>query len=102
MYTLRQIASITNSRVEGDAEYIPEAFFYDSRSPQPGADVCFVALQSARNNGHQFVPSLITRGVKAFIIKEGEIKTGDFNDQDVSFVVTEDPLQALQQMAIYH
>ncbi len=102
MYTLRQIASITNSSVSGTDHLIPEVFFYDSRSPQPGSDACFVALQSSRNNGHLYIPSLISRGVKTFIVKEGEIKIQDYKDQDVSFVVTKDPLLALQQLAVHH
>src|SRR4051812_29520038 len=102
MYNLLQISTITNSRLVGNADFVPEFFFHDSRSPQPGSDVVFVALQSTRNNGHQYIPSLITRGVKAFLVKDGEIDPDEYKGQDVSFLITQDPLKALQKLAIHH
>jgi Alr-MurF fusion protein len=102
MYTLQQIASITGSELKGDGDSEAESFFYDSRAHLVGAGAVFVAMQSKRNDGHRFIPGLIEKGVKAFMVRKGVLNYKEFQDAPVSFIISKDPLAALQALAIHH
>lgn len=101
MYTLQQISEITGSVFVGKTNYPVKTFLSDSRGFVDPGNSLFVALKTQKNNGHNYISELITIGVTAFLVLEGEINTADFGDK-VSFVVSKDPLKALQNLASYH
>jgi len=102
MYSVKQIAEITGSRFEGKNNYNVSYFLNDSRSLQSPADSLFIALKTARNNGHNYIDSLIKSGVKSFLVLAHEVDLSKYKDTDVSFVVSQDPLQSIQALAAYH
>lgn len=102
MYSLQQIAEITHSRVVGKSNRKVNYFLNDSRSLQSAPDTLFIALKTTRNNGHNYIPSLIEKDVRSFLIQEKEYDVSVHQDRDVSFIIAADPLKALQLLAVYH
>ncbi len=102
MYNLREIAKITGSEFAGQVNYNVRHYFTDSRALQSPEDAIFVALKTARNNGHTFINSLVERGIKSFLVMEGEFNVQEVQQKDVSFLVARDPLAALQMLAAHH
>lgn len=102
MYNLYQIAEITHVLFTGKKNYDIRHFMHDSRGVYSAADSLFIALKSNRNNGHQYIPELIERGVKSFLIAKGDFDYTGYNNTDISFLVSEDPLKTLQTLASYH
>ena len=102
MYKLQQIAEITNSKFIGNKNTLINFFLNDSRALQSPVDTLFIALKTNRNNGHNYILGLIQEGVKAFLIQEGEFDITDYYNSDISFIVTSNPLKAIQTLAIFH
>ncbi len=87
MYSLQQIAEITNSKFIG-ANNKATFFLNDSRALQSPADKLFIALKTNRNNGHNYIPDLIEKGVRSFLIQEREFDITKFKNADVSFIIS--------------
>ncbi len=102
MYSLKEIAELSDSEFAGNINYNVRYFINDSRAIQSLEAVLFVAIKTGRNNGHAFIDELIERGVKSFLIKENEYDTKQMGREDVSFIVTKDPLKTLQRLAAHH
>ena len=72
----------------------------DSRSLIFPDDTLFFALRSASNDGHRYVRDLYNHGVRHFVVSDFQ---SDFDSmQDASFLIVNDTLQALQQLAAFH
>ncbi len=102
MYNLQQIADIGNSKFIGGTNNKVNVFLNDSRALQSPADTLFIALKTNRNNGHNYIPDLIEKGVRSFLIQENEFDVSKFKSADVSFVVSADPLKTIQSLAAFH
>jgi alanine racemase len=102
MYSLKEIAQITNSTFIGKNDQNVHSFLTDSRELSSASGVLFIALRTGKNDAHSYIPQLIEKGVKAFLICEKGIDTKIFADKDVSFVVAKDSLHALQLLAKHH
>jgi len=102
MYSLQQIAEIGNSKFIGASNNKVSVFLNDSRALQSPADTLFIALKTQRNDGHNYIPELIERGVRSFLIEENAFDVSKFKNVDVSFVVSPDPLKTIQSLAAYH
>ena len=75
----------------------------DSR--QLGAEpeaTLFFAIKTDKNDGAKYIPQLIERGVKVFVVSESGIKNriSDSGTQSI-FLIVEDVLTALQRLAAY-
>ena len=70
----------------------------DSRQLVNASQTLFFALKSDRNDGHKYIKDLYQNGVRAFVVNR--MPEGDF--LEASFVMVEDTLTALQQLAAYH
>lgn len=102
MYTLQQIAQITNTRFFGKNNYRVNHYLNDSRGLHTAEETLFIALKTVRNNGHNYIPELIESGLKSFLIAESEFDYSAWKDSDVSFILTKDPLQTIQTLASHH
>lgn len=102
MYHLAEIARITGAHFVGKNNYMVKAFLTDSRSLYSAGDVLFIALKTARNNGHNYIPSLIENGVRSFLVGEREFDLSSYRDSDISFIVSQDPLKSIQTLAAHH
>ena len=72
----------------------------DSRSLTFPAESLFFALVSKRNNAHQYVSELYNQGLKSFVISE--IRPEYEQMPDAFFLLVDDTLLALQQVAAFH
>ena len=75
----------------------------DSR--QLGAEpeaTLFFALKTDKNDGAKYIPQLIERGVKVFVVSESEIENRIADSGTPSiFLIVDSPLAALQRLAAY-
>lgn len=99
-YTLEQIASFIGARVYGVEHNEISWLLTDSRSLCFPESTLFFALESARNDGHQYINELYRRGVRAFVVNK--------EPQDIllypeaGFLLVQDTLKALQRLAERH
>lgn len=97
MYTLSHIAHLVKGSLHGIAEMPYSHFATDSRQIVNTEEVLFFALVSERNDAHHYIDELIEKGVKAFVVSNKE-----YIRNKASFVLVEDTLKALQDLAAYH
>jgi alanine racemase len=102
MYTLRQIAAITGARLEGSIDYPVVSFLTDSRDVIDQEHIMFVAIKTQKNNGHNYIKDLISKGVTAFLVQDGEVDLHQYDINKVSFLICDNPLLALQALAAHH
>lgn len=102
MYTLKQIAEITQGTFIGNTNQTCSVFLTDSRQIIHPNETVFFALVSQRNDGHLYIADLITRGVKGFVVSNKEVIKADYTENGVAFVVVNDTLKALQLLASKH
>lgn len=94
-----QVIDNTNGLQDLDIRHL----LTDSR--QLGAEpeaTLFFALKTDKNDGAKYIPQLIERGVKVFVVSESGIKNriSDSETQSI-FLIVEDVLTALQRLAAY-
>ncbi|MEI6020412.1 MAG: bifunctional UDP-N-acetylmuramoyl-tripeptide:D-alanyl-D-alanine ligase/alanine racemase [Bacteroidota bacterium] len=102
MYSLSQIAEISGAQFKGKVNHLIQHYLIDSRNVQSLDNTLFVALITNRNNGHQYIESLIDLGIKAFLVQDKAFDFEKYIEQNVSFLVSEDPLKAIQKLAAHH
>jgi len=80
----------------GNSRQVVRTLAIDSRTLAPTPQTLFVALQGERHDGHDFIPELYRRGVRAFLVSRLPL-AGDC--PDAGFCLVEDTLSALQSVA---
>ncbi len=70
----------------------------DSRSLQNGQFTLFFAIVGANNNGHDYIESLIDKGVFNFVVS----KIPEHLAQKANFLLVENTTEALQSLAAYY
>src|SRR5690554_6460942 len=70
----------------------------DSRSLKNTEEVLFFAIQGTFHDAHQFIPELIDRGVRQFVVQYIPEKV----KEQAQFFVVENVLQSFQQFAAYY
>ena len=73
-----------------------------SQAPDP-ATTLFFALRTPKNDGERYIPDLYARGVRLFVINSltSHSDSGLTSHSEAVFLVVEDSLAALQQLAAY-
>ena len=100
MYTISEIASAINAQKIGNLEQSANfQLLTDSRSLTNADECIFISLKTKYNNGHRFIPELIDKGVKVFIV-EKDFDVEPFHG--ICFLKVENTLNALQKVAIFH
>ncbi len=94
-----QVIGNTNGLQDLDIRHL----LTDSR--QLGAEpeaTLFFALKTDKNDGAKYIPQLIERGVKVFVVSESEIgnRIADSGIPSI-FLIVDSPLAALQRLAAY-
>lgn len=70
-YTTAEICQITQGRiVQLEAEIQLRNLQIDSRKYDFNSHTLFIAIVGEHNNGHEFIPGLYARGVRAFMVSE--------------------------------
>ena len=98
-YSIRQIASVIAANAEIVHDTTITHLLLDSRKLSHVQDSLFFALTGARRNGHQFIPELYKKGVRDFVVSEA-MSSSLF--PGANFLLVDDTLIALQQLAAYH
>lgn len=96
-YLLSEIARIVGGEHRGSDLRVKEVAT-DSRSVCTSDDMVFVAINGKHHDGHDFIPAMIARGVKAFI-SEREV---ELPAEGVGVVVVNSAIVALQRLAAHH
>ncbi|MDR1740138.1 MAG: Mur ligase domain-containing protein, partial [Bacteroidales bacterium] len=101
MMSIDEIVGVTNASVTGSVfgSINVRNILTDSRQLQIANETLFVALRTAKNDGHKYIPALYAKGVRLFLVEHGSA-LGDFSD--AVFIKVENTLTALQQIAAAH
>ena len=97
-YKVSEIVKALNAKQSG-ADRNVENLLIDSRSLVVPEGTLFVALKSAKNDGHKYISELYRRGIRAFLVEEG-YHTKEQNE--ASFIIVKDTQKALQELATWH
>lgn len=97
-YSLIHIADIIGATVVGTNRTI-EHLLLDSRKVYSPLHSLYFALKGPRRDGHQFIPELYKKGIRSFVVSE---KQDASVYPEAGFLVVNDTLAALQQLAIHH
>ncbi len=91
-------AKIINAEFIGrDKNSVIDNISIDSRSLQNGATTLFFALSGPNNDAHRFIPELIAKGVRNFVVTKFSSQYSNAN-----FFLVDDTLAALQVFAASH
>lgn len=98
-YNIADIARIIDAgEATGSAQAI-DSILLDSRKVYEPANALFFALKGPRRDGHQFIPELYRKGVRAFVISE---PVDQALYPDAVLLEVYDTLVALQLLAAHH
>ncbi len=97
---MNEIAEIINGTLHSGIPVEITEYSIDSRSVVTPEHTLFFALTGNNHNGHDYIRTLYTDGVRAFVISEFR---EEFNQlTGANFIVVENVLTALQQLAAHH
>ncbi len=102
-YSITQVAEITGGVLHaGTDHHLPvRDLLIDSRRLMDAEHSLFIALVSERNNGHRYISELAAKGVRHFLVSQIDPALRQ-KHPGASFVVVNDTLAALQQLAVFH
>jgi alanine racemase len=102
VYTVAKITEICHGRLLTSRTDDPQVtdLLIDSRHLIHPDNCLFVALVSGRNDGHKFVAELYEKGVRNFLVSR--MSDDRWRMSDACFIVVEDTLTALQELAAFH
>ncbi len=103
VYSLPEIAAIVQGRLIhfGKAADHPIRYLsFDSRTILSGKETLFFALKNERNDGHHYITDAHDREVAAFVVSE--LPEWDSHHDTASFILVDNTLDALQNLAAYH
>ena len=124
-YPIEQIAEMIGARRIGEAPATIDWLLTDSRSLNFPEETLFFALPAKRNTGANYIPELIERGVRCFVVSEEEYESNEelkMKNEELSvsnenssfgskasilhsslnFLLVPSPLKALQKLAELH
>lgn len=105
-YTIERIAELTGASRIGSAPATIDWLLTDSRSLSFPEETLFFALTTKRNDGAHYIPDLLARGVRNFVVSESSSRlpevTALSQQPDVNVLVVPSALKALQKLAEEH
>ncbi|TWP29915.1 bifunctional UDP-N-acetylmuramoyl-tripeptide:D-alanyl-D-alanine ligase/alanine racemase [Apibacter muscae] len=96
MYTVGELASLTNGKVIGDSNKKISEIFYDSRSIVSPKEGIFFAL-TGNSNGHDYIEEVFTKSIRIFVCSYIPVK-----HEQATYILVDNPLEALQKWAKEH
>ncbi len=96
-YTAAEIAGITGGSITGNPDLAAEDIITDSRHPGYSENNAFLALRGINHDGHSFIQSLFSRGIRVFIVDRLPGERAGM--EGCAFVVVRDTTDALQKLA---
>jgi alanine racemase len=99
VYSIHKISEIVSGTLKAnDNDVQVEHLVYDSRRIQHPENSLFFALITSQKDGHDYVEEAYNKGVRNFIISKAPFHTLE----GASFILVDDTLKALQQLAAWH
>ena len=102
VYSIEKITTLLGARRYGEKDSNIAFLLTDSRSLSFPEETLFFALQSERNDGHNYIDDLHRRGVKNFCVSSSYPIPTDEEWEDTNFLVVPSTLAALQRLAERH
>ncbi len=101
-YSITEIADILHIKEDrlNDQEAVVSQLLTDSRSLNYPKETLFFALKTKNNDGHNYIAQLYKQGVRNFVVDHVDEVTRGM--RDANFLVVDNPLEALQQVAMNH
>ncbi len=101
LYSIDRIVTILQAVYlqKANATDAVEHLQIDSRRIIHPQTTLFFALQTARRDGHDFIKECYSRGIRNFAVQK-KVDVSVFSD--ANFILVDDTLKALQQLAAYH
>lgn len=100
VYSIQQIANAIGAECRSSDETLKDfVLLSDSRTLTDPANSIFIALRTAFNDGHRFIPELIEKGVRYFIVAD-DFKEG--SDTGNVYLKVSNTLSALQAIGRFH
>lgn len=94
---IKSSLSIISENINTPEAPISELLFDSRRLLRPDKTL-FFAIKTEKNDGHDFIPELIAKGVRNFIITENLQN----HNKSCNYIVVKDCVSALQQIATVH
>ncbi len=97
---MKEIANIIQGKLRQGIPVEITEYSIDSRSVVAPERTLFFALTGSNHNAHDYIQTLYTEGVRAFVISENR---NEFEYlPEANLIIVKDVLAALQQLAAYH
>ena len=100
-YSVEQIARIISSEAIIRSHAYIRLLLTDSRSLFEPSESLFFALVTKHNDGHKFIEQLYHKGVRSFVVQYFP-ENKDTSMPEANFLLVDDSLLALQQIASFH
>ena len=100
IYSIKDIINIINGKCKKCHDFEITNISIDSRTIISTVNTLFFALVGERNNAHYYIPELIEKGVKNFVVCEEFVYDNKYNN--INFINVDDTLVALHQLAKFH
>ncbi len=99
-YLFEKIADIVDGEIaQPQDDYITNVIT-DSRSVYQPDHALFIALRGPNHDGHQYIPELIKKGVKCFLVDDTFLRPD--NGVGAGFITVPNTLDAFQRLAAHH
>ena len=99
-YNTSIIAQIINGKLISQTDdTVIEHLQIDSRKITHPARSLFFAISTPHRNGHNYIEEVYKKGVRNFVVSEQPATT---NFPEANFIIVDDSLNALQQLATHH
>ena len=96
-YTTKQLADLTKSQLIGNGGLQVTTISFDSRTLYSSADTAFIAINTQKNSGEKYIQAAVEKGIK-IIISEHQVA----GLQDITWIIVENSLKFIQQLAKHH
>src|SRR3712207_3948342 len=97
-YSIKEITKLIGADRKGEIDNNIQFLLTDSRSLCFPEETLFFAIKTHKGNGGAYIPYLIEKGVKNFVVETLPENICD----DVNFLVVTDARKALQKLAKHH
>jgi len=94
-YTAKQLANITGSELLGDGNARVKNIAFDSRTIYSVQNTAFIALQTSKNSGENYIPSVIEKGITVIISTKKPAPISG-----VTYIITEDTTKYFRMISI--
>ena len=99
-YPLKKIALVVEGKLYNASEEYVDNIITDSRRVYQTTGTLFVALQGPNHDGHKYIPELIKKGIRSFIVEKSYSFPADIKSS--CFIKVPNTLDAFQRLAAFH